>query len=79
MLPFANAQGPVIKSSGQFTYLPNPSFMLIAKDNYTRNFGFFCRQELKLERIGLPLKFRLGSMENCNYLEGKNKMLPNFY
>ncbi|MBL7718229.1 MAG: hypothetical protein JNL72_05275 [Flavipsychrobacter sp.] len=37
----------------------------------TRNYGFFCRQELKLERRNIPLRFRLGSLEQCNYLEQK--------
>ena len=38
---------------------------------YTQNFGFFCRQELKMHNAHVPLSFRLGSMEYCNRLEGK--------
>jgi hypothetical protein len=39
---------------------------------YTRDFGFFCKKELELEKIAhVPLKIRLGSLEYCNYLEGK--------
>ena len=40
-------------------------------DQYTRNFGFFCRQELKMHQAHVPLSFRLGSMEYCNMLEQK--------
>jgi hypothetical protein len=37
----------------------------------TRHFGFFCRQELRMQQNGLPLQFRLGSADQCNTLEGK--------
>jgi hypothetical protein len=44
----------------------------ISQDFYTQHFGFFCRQELRLEKASrLPLRFRLGSLQDCNYLEGK--------
>ncbi len=45
----------------------------IPADFYTRSFGFFCKQELAVEKaIKLPLRFRLGSLQQCNYYEGKN-------
>ncbi len=43
----------------------------IPKDQYTRCFGFFCRQELKMQKAHIPVAFRLGSMEMANRLEGK--------
>ena len=46
----------------------------IAPNLYTQNFGFFCRKELQLEKTTkIPFRFRLGSLNYCNYLEGKNK------
>ena len=48
-----------------------PAFTL-NKDHYVKNLAFFCRQELKLEKAtGLPVRFRVGSLEQCKRLEGK--------
>lgn len=38
--------------------------------------GFICQQEWKLEKkTGLPFRFRLGTLEYTNRLEGKNKSI----
>ena len=43
---------------------------------YAANLGFFCKQEIKFEKITkVPLKFRLGSVQQCDWMEGK----PNTY
>jgi hypothetical protein len=50
----------------------HPGPTSLADDYYSRHFGFFCKRELELEKtIHVPLRFRLGSLENCNRLEGK--------
>ena len=43
----------------------------IPKDIYTCNFGFFCKQELKMHKAHVPVSVRLGSFEYCDYLEQK--------
>jgi hypothetical protein len=43
----------------------------IPSNFYTQCFGFFCKQELKLQQAHVPVTFRLGSMDYCNYLEQK--------
>jgi hypothetical protein len=49
-----------------------PAINLIAPDFSTSNFGFFCRQELKFEKITkIPFRFRLGSVIACDRMEGK--------
>ena len=45
---------------------------LISPDYYTQNFGFFCKKELQLERVTrITFKFRLGSVQQCDWMEGK--------
>lgn len=48
----------------------------IAPDYYTKSFGFFCKQEQKLEKINVPLKVRAGNPDYCNYLESKSNLSP---
>lgn len=45
--------------------LPGPSY-------YPNSLGFICRAELKLDKITpVPVRFRLGSLEYVNWMEGK--------
>lgn len=48
------------------------SIKVISQNYYTQHFGFFCKKELALQKATkIPLSFRLGSLQQCNYLEGK--------
>jgi len=61
-----------ISVPGKFSLLSGYEALAIPKDHYVKNLAFFCRQEVKFEKfVTIPLRFRVGSLEQCNKLEGK--------
>lgn len=47
---------------------------LFKNSEYLLPTAFFCKMELGLDKkSGLPIRFRLGSLDYVNYLEGKDK------
>lgn len=50
---------------------------MVSPDLFTRDFGFFCRKELQVEKLtNVKVRFRLGSLQQSDYLEGKNRVIP---
>ena len=55
-----------------FMKITDINYNIIRPDFYTQNFGFFCKKELQLEKMTrIPVKIRLGSVQQCDWLEGK--------
>jgi len=64
-------------SAAKFYFNTSPAFPLvkIAGNFYTENMGFFCKKELALQKFtSIPIKFRLGSVQYCDAMEGKNNL-----
>ena len=65
-----------IKFSTRDSALQKPVFILpvLPADYYATHLPFFCSTELKLQKaLKFPVKFRLGSVEACDKLEGKHQ------
>jgi hypothetical protein len=65
-------QPSVIQSQQRIDSLRNLSIQIIPANYYTKNLAFFCKKELQLEKITkVPFRFRLGSTDYVDQLEGK--------
>ena len=63
-LPALQQQADSVKQQ-PVTFRPSP-------DVYVKNLGIMCRQEQKIEKyFRVPIRVRMGTLEHCNYLEGK--------
>ena len=50
---------------------------ILPSDHYVKGLGFFCKKELQLEKATkIPFRFRLGSIEYTDQLEGKRLKHP---
>ena len=45
---------------------------VVSPNFYVKNLSFFCKQEIKFQAAtNIPLKFRIGSVQYCDRMEGK--------
>ncbi|MCE3281518.1 MAG: hypothetical protein K0Q66_255 [Chitinophagaceae bacterium] len=76
----SRADSVIVASSGlmKTDSLPQPvkTAAFLPANFYASQLGFFCRGEIFLEKkTRIPFRFRLGTLEYCNQLEGKNYRL----
>jgi hypothetical protein len=58
------------------TSVNNRTELPVSPGFYAANLGFFCKQEIKFEKATrIPFKFRLGSVQQCDWMEGKPNTL----
>jgi hypothetical protein len=64
----------VLPGKYDYLYMEAPGMQpLIPSNLYYVQSGFFCKREWELERAThVPFRFRLGSLDYCNELEGKH-------
>jgi hypothetical protein len=54
-------------------FLKPPLLNSLPGNFYAKQLPFFCSKELQVQKtVGIPIKFRLGSVEYCDKLEGKH-------
>ncbi len=69
----ANPTSAILLINKNMIKMINPTPVL-SPNYYAIQLGFFCKQEIKFEKIAkIPFKFRMGSIEDCDRLEGKRK------
>ena len=57
-----------------FTLIQPNSTLQIPANYYNAQLGWICKQEWKMEqKTSMPLRFRLGSKEQVDFLEGKHE------
>lgn len=68
VLPNTHFLPDTARASGVY----NTPFTFMASNYYTNSLGFFCKKELQVEKtLKFPVKFRLGSVEYTDKMEGK--------
>jgi hypothetical protein len=62
-----------LQAYNNVTFFKQPLQTTLPGNFYAKQLPFFCTKELQIQKtLGIPVKFRLGSVEYCDKLEGKH-------
>jgi hypothetical protein len=84
LVPMAISPFTITKKKQVITFLATPQVnkrtvspsMLVSPTFYCNNLAYFCKKEIKFEKATKILfRFRLGSVQYVDYLEGKNTVV----
>lgn len=71
-LTFFKPEQPKLFVAGN-TFTSLPMAKALPANFYSSNLSFFCRKEIQLEMVTkIPFRFRLGSVQYTDAMEGKN-------
>jgi hypothetical protein len=74
---FKNNSSRILHTSTAIALPSNPLLKSVPENYYLQNIGIFCKQEWKFEKATkIPLRIRVGSLQQCNWLEGKKYWAP---
>lgn len=74
---FNNNSSKILQTSTAFFLTSKPLLKSIPQNFYLQNIGVFCKKEWEFEKVTkIPLKVRIGSLQQCNWLEGKKYWTP---
>lgn len=71
-----NSSG-ILQTATAIVLPSKPLLKSIPENFYLQNIGVICKKEWKFEKATkIPLKVRVGSLQQCNWMEGKKYWDP---
>ena len=67
-----NAAKPIVVNKVDLLQMPIKPIQSVLPNQYMQSLGFFCKQEIQLQKRSIvPVKFRVGTQQSCDHIEGK--------
>jgi hypothetical protein len=67
-----NATKSIVVNKVDLLQMPIKPIQSVLPNQYMQSLGFFCKQEIQLQKRSImPVKFRVGTQQSCDHIEGK--------